>query len=37
MWGENENFSMEVVETEIDRMIIQAKDRTPVKDYEQFL
>ena len=33
MWGENENFSMEVVETEVDRMIIQAKDRTPVKDH----
>jgi len=33
MWGENENFSMEVVETEVDRMIIQAKDRTPIKDY----
>jgi len=30
MWGENENFSMEVVETEVDRMIIQARDRTPV-------
>ena len=33
MWGENENFSMEVVETEVDRMIIQAKDRTPKKDH----
>ena len=33
MWGENENFSMEVVETEVDRMIIQARDRTPVKDH----
>ena len=33
MWGENENFSMEVVETEVDRMIIQAKDRTPRKDH----
>ena len=33
MWGKNENFSMEVVETEVDRMIIQARDRTPVKDY----
>lgn len=33
MWGENENFSMEVVETEVDRMIIQAKDRTSVKDH----
>jgi predicted metal-dependent peptidase len=33
MWGENENFSIEVVETEVDRMIIQAKDRTPVKDH----
>jgi len=33
MWGENENFSMEVVETEVDRMIIQAKDRTPIKDH----
>ena len=33
MWGENENFSMEVVETEVDRMIIQARDRTPIKDH----
>ena len=33
MWGENENFSMEVVETEVDRMIIQAKDRTPIKNH----
>ena len=33
MWGENENFSMEVVETEVDRMIIQARDRTPRKDH----
>ena len=33
MWGENEKFSMEVTETEVDRMIIQARDRTPVKDY----
>jgi len=33
MWGENENFSMEVVETEVDRMIIQAKKRTSVKDH----
>jgi len=33
MWGENENFSMEVVETEVDRMIIQAKNRTSVKDH----
>ena len=33
MWGENENFSMEVVETEVDRMIIQARDRTPTKDH----
>tara|TARA_B100000963_G_scaffold182903_2_gene159019 strand:- start:2146 stop:3279 length:1134 start_codon:yes stop_codon:yes gene_type:complete len=33
MWGENENFSMEVVETEVDRMIIQARDRTPAKDH----
>ena len=33
MWGENENFSMEVVETEVDRMIIQAKDRTPKRDH----
>ena len=33
MWGENENFSTEVVETEVDRIIIQARDRTPVKDY----
>ena len=33
MWGENENFSMEVVETEVDRMSIQAKDRTPKKDH----
>ena len=32
MWGENGGFSMEVVETEVDRMIIQARDRTPVKD-----
>ena len=33
MWGENESFSMEVVETEVDRMIIQARDRTPIKDH----
>ena len=33
MWGENENFSMEVVETEVDRMIIQARDRTSIKDH----
>ena len=33
MWGENEKFSMEVVETEVDRMIIQARDRTPIKDH----
>ena len=33
MWGENENFSIEVVETEVDRMIIQARDRTPIKDH----
>jgi len=33
MWGENEDFSMEVVETEVDRMIIQARDRTPIKDH----
>ncbi|SVD46860.1 uncharacterized protein METZ01_LOCUS399714, partial [marine metagenome] len=33
MWGKNENFSMEVVETEVDRMIIQARDRTPIKDH----
>ena len=33
MWGENENFSTKVVETEVDRIIIQARDRTPVKDY----
>ena len=33
MWGENENFSMKVVETEVDRIIIQARDRTSVKDY----
>jgi predicted metal-dependent peptidase len=33
MWGENENFSMEVAETEVDRMIIQARDRTPAKDH----
>lgn len=33
MWGENENFSIEVVETEVDRMIIQARDRTPAKDH----
>ena len=32
MWGENGGFSMEVVETEVDRMIIQARDRTPIKD-----
>ena len=33
MWGENENFSIEVVETEVDRMIIQARDRTAAKDH----
>ena len=33
MWGENENFSIEVVETQVDRMIIQARDRTPAKDH----
>ena len=33
MWGENESFSMDVVETEVDRMIIQARDRTPIKDH----
>ena len=33
MWGENENFSIEVVETEVERMIIQARDRTPAKDH----
>ena len=33
MWGENENFSKGVIENEVDRMIIQAMDRTPVKDY----
>ena len=37
MWGENENFSMEVVETEVDRMIIQARDRTPIKDHGTIL
>ena len=33
MWGGNENFSKGVIENEVDRMIIQAMDRTPVKDY----
>ena len=33
MWGENENFSTKVVETEVDRIIIQARDRTPAKDH----
>ena len=33
MWGRNENFSKGVIENEVDRMIIQAMDRTPVKDY----
>lgn len=33
MWGDNENFSIEVAETQLDSMIILAKDRTPVKDY----
>ena len=32
-WGENKETSSNVIETELDRMIIQAKDRTPLKDY----
>ena len=30
-WGENKETSSNVIETELDRMIIQAKDRTPLK------
>ncbi len=32
-WGENKGASSNIIETELDRMIIQAKDRTPLKDY----
>ena len=32
-WGENEEISQNVINTELDRMIIQSKDRTPLKDY----
>tara|TARA_B100001559_G_scaffold162884_1_gene136618 strand:- start:570 stop:1691 length:1122 start_codon:yes stop_codon:yes gene_type:complete len=32
-WGENKGSSSNIIETELDRMIIQAKDRTPLKDY----
>ena len=32
-WGENNETSSNVIETELDRMIVQAKDRTPLKDY----
>ena len=32
-WGENKGASSNIIETELDRMIIQAKDRTPIKDY----
>lgn len=32
-WGENKEISQNVIDTELDRMIIQSKNRTPVKDY----
>lgn len=32
-WGENNETSSKVIESELDRMIVQAKDRTPLKDY----
>ena len=32
-WGENNERVGSTTETELDRMILQAKDRTPVKDY----
>ena len=32
-WGGNKNGVGSTTETELDRMILQAKDRTPVKDY----